>query len=185
MLRCLRIATTGVSADERLWTWLAVSRGARGLTFGDWRASGNRAGGAWSHQTGQSAIAPAPPAASRESSAVTRRSLRHSSPRPARIAIVYDPRSPMDAPVAVSLSTVYRALFERNIQVDFIHLDEIAAGVVSRYAVVVVGSPSTLPQPAADALKAHVAAGGAVISGSTPAPTDRQIAEVVPRGRQA
>ena len=37
-------ATTGVSAaDERLWTWLAVSRGARGVTFGDWRASGNRA----------------------------------------------------------------------------------------------------------------------------------------------
>ncbi len=70
-------------------------------------------------------------------------------PRPARVAIVYDPRSPMDAssPMAVSLSTVYRALFERNIQVDFIHLDEIAAGMVSRYAVVVVGSPSTLPQP--------------------------------------
>ena len=66
----------------------------------------------------------------------------------------------MDAssPAAASLSTVYRALFERNIQVDFIHLDEIAAGVVSRYPVVVVGSPSTLPQPAADALKAHVAA---------------------------
>ncbi len=38
-------ATTGASAaDGRLWSWLAVSRGARGLTFGDWRASGARAG---------------------------------------------------------------------------------------------------------------------------------------------
>ena len=38
-------ATTGASAaDERLWTWLAVSRGAKGVTFGDWRASGARAG---------------------------------------------------------------------------------------------------------------------------------------------
>ena len=82
--------------------------------------------------------------------------------------------------MALSLSTVYRALFERNIQVDFIHLDEIAAGMASRYAVVFVGSPSTLPKPAVDALKAYAAAGG-VISGSTPVATDRQIGEVVAR----
>ena len=177
-------ATTGVSAaDERLWTWLAVSRGARGVTFGDWRASGNRAGTSLVGPDGT--IGDRARAAGGLARVIGRNPALFAplKPRPARIAIVYDPRSPMDAssPVAVSLSTVYRALFERNIQVDFIHLDEIAAGVVSRYAVVVVGSPSTLPQPAADALKAHVAAGGAVISGSTPVPTDRQIAEVVAR----
>ena len=177
-------ATAGASAaDERLWTWLAVSRGARGLTFGDWRASGARAGTSLVGPDGT--ISDRARVAGGLARVIGRNPALFAplKPRSARVAIVYDPRSPMDASsqVAVTLSTVYRALFERNIQVDFIHLDEIAAGVVSRYAVVVVGSPSTLPQPAADALKAHVAAGGAVISGSTPVPTDRQIAEVVAR----
>ena len=177
-------ATAGASAaDERLWTWLAVSRGARGVTFGDWRALGNRAGTSLAGPDGT--ISDRARAAGGLARVIGRNPALFAplKPRPASVAIVYDPRSPGDAssPVAVSLSTIYRALFERNIQVDFIHLDEIAAGVVSRYAVVVVGSPSTLPQPAADALKAHVAAGGAVISGSTPVPTDRQIAEVVAR----
>ena len=177
-------ATTGTSAaDERLWTWLAVSRGARGLTFGDWRASGNRAGTSLVGPDGT--ISDRARAAGGIARVIGRNPALFAplKPRPAPVAIVYDPRSPMDAssPVAVSLSAVYRALFERNIQVDFIHLDEIAAGIVGRYAVVVVGSPSTLPRPAADALKAHVAAGGVVIPGSAPVPTDRQIAEVVAR----
>ena len=177
-------ATTGASAaDGRLWSWLAVSRGARGLTFGDWRASGARAGTSLVRPDGT--ISDRARAAGGLARVIGRNPALFAplKPRPARVAIVYDPRSPIDAssPRAVSLSTVYRALFERNIQVDFIHLDEIAAGAASRYAVVVVGSPSTLPQPAADALKAHVAAGGAVISGSTPVPADRQIAEVVAR----
>ena len=176
-------AMTGVSAaDERLWTWLAVSRGARGLTFGDWRASGARAGTSLVGPDGT--IGDRARAAGGLARVIGRNPALFAplKPRPARVAIVYDPRSPIDASSpAVSLPTVYRTLFERNIQVDFIHLDEVAAGMVSRYAVVVVGSPSTLPQPAADALKAHVAGGGAVISGSTPVPTDRQIAEVVAR----
>jgi hypothetical protein len=178
------LATMGASAaDQRLWTWLAVSRGARGVTFGDWRASGARAG--------TSLIAPDGTIGDRARAAggLARVIGRNPAlfaplkPRPAHVAIVYDPRSPIDAssPGAVWLSTVYRALFEPNIQVDFIHLDEIAAGVVSRYAVVVVGSPSTLPRAAAATLEAHVAAGGAVISGSTPAVTERQVVEVVAR----
>ena len=177
-------ATTGASAgDERLWTWFAVSRGARGLTFGDWRASGARAGTSLVGPDGT--ISDRARAAGGLARVIGRNPALFAplKPRPSGVAIVYDPRSPMDAssPVAASLSTVYRALFERNIQVDFIHLDEVAAGVVSRYVVVVVGSPSALPQPAADALKTHAAAGGVVISGSTLVSTDRQIAEVVAR----
>jgi Beta-galactosidase len=174
--------TTGASvADERLWAWLAVSRGARGLIFGDWRASGARGGTSLVGPDGT--ISDRARAAGGLARVIGRNPALFAplTPRSARVAIVHDPRLPMDAssPVALSLSTVHRALFERNIQVDFIHLDEIAAGIVGRYAVVVVGSPSTLPQPAADALKVYVAAGGVVLSGSTPAQTGRQIAEVV------
>jgi Beta-galactosidase/Beta-galactosidase trimerisation domain len=178
------LATTSASAaDERLLTWLAVSRGARGVTFGDWRASGARAGPSLVGADGT--ISNRARAAGGLARVIGRNPALFAplKPRAARVAIVYDPRSPIDgsSPAAVSLSTFYRALFERNVQVDFIHLEEIAAGVVSRYVVVFVGSPSTLPTPAADALKAYVAAGGAVISGSAPVATDRQIAEIVAR----
>ena len=72
-----------LGADERLWTWLAVSRGARGVTFGDWRGvrqSRRREPGRTRRDNQRSR--PRRAAASRESSAGTRRSLRRSSLAP-------------------------------------------------------------------------------------------------------
>ena len=104
-------------------------------------------------------------------------------PRAAKIAIVYDPRLPAaGAPSPyLSLSTIYRSLFDRNVQVDFLHLDEIAGGIASRYNVVFAASLATLPDPAAAALKAYAAAGGALVSGSAPALADQQLVEVLAR----
>ena len=51
---------------------------------------------------------------------------------------------------------MYRALFEQNIQVDFLHPDEIAAGAASNYAAVFLSYPLMLQQPVAAALKAYV-----------------------------
>ncbi len=117
--------------------------------------------------------------------AATRPSSRRFGQRAAKVAIAYDPRQPNDGSGPASAAkafqlNVYRALFERNIQVDFIHLDEIAAGMASRYNVVCVGSASTLPKPAVAALRAYVAAGGTLVDGTT-TPTDQQIVQIAAR----
>ena len=64
---------------------------------------------------------------------------------------------------------IYRALFEQNIQADFIHPDEIAGGLASKYDVVYLSYPLMLPQAVADALKAYVRGGGTLISEARPA----------------
>ena len=178
-----RAAEVPSAADLRLWTWAAWSRGARGVTYAEWRAFGPGAG--------RSLVGPDETISDRARTAggLARVVGRNPAlfaplrPRPAKVAIVYDPRPPTDGSTSMSpsLSNIYRALFERNIQVDFIHLDEIAAGIGSRYNVVCIGSTSTLPKPAADALKAYIAAGGTLIADSTPAPTDQQAVEIAVR----
>jgi hypothetical protein len=85
--------------------WAAVARGARGLVLGE----GNP----------------------REASGVARAIAKNPAlfaplwPRPSSVAIVYDPRA---STAGVSrMVNVHRALVERNIPVDFIHADEVAA----------------------------------------------------------
>ena len=68
----------------------------------------------------------------------------------------------------------YRALFERNIPVDFIHPDDIVAGAAGKYDVVFFGYPLMVPQPVADALKAYVRGGGTLISEARPAWNDER-----------
>jgi hypothetical protein len=173
-------APGGRAVDLRLMTWAAFSRSARGVTYDDWRRSGPggtsvglvgpddtitdraRAAGGLARVIGRNPALFAP--------------LR---PRAAKIAIVYDPRLPADG-ARSALSNIYQSLFERNVQVDFVHLDEIAAGIASRYSVVFVASLTSLPVPAAEALKAYAAAGGTVALGSAPL-TDQQLIEVLAR----
>lgn len=177
-------APAGRAADLRLMTWTAFSRGARGVTYDDWRRSGPgatsvglvgpddtiteraRAAGGLARVIGRNPALFAP--------------LR---PRPAQAAIVYDPRQPAagDRSALLPLSGIHQSLFERNIQVEFIHVDEIAAGAASRYRLVFAPSLTTLPGPAADALKTFAAAGGTLISGVTPAPTNQQLVEILSR----
>ena len=163
--------------DDRLWTWAALARGARGVVYGDWRASLSsssdgsptdraRAAGTLARVIGRNPALFAP--------------LR---PRAAQVAIAYDPRTPAAGPASAALANVYRVLFERNIQADFIHIDEVAAGLASRYALVFVDSLSTLPEAASGALQAFAAAGGTFVSRAVPAPTGQQVVQLLARAR--
>jgi beta-galactosidase len=177
-------APAGRASDLRLMTWTAFSRGARGVTYEDWRRSGSgatsvglvgpddtitdraRAAGGLARVIGRNPALFAP--------------LR---PRPAQVAIVYDPRPPTagDRPALPPLSGIHQSLFERNVQVDVMHVDEIAAGAASRYRLVFAPPLATLPDPAANALKAYAVAGGTLISGATSAPTNQQLGETLSR----
>ena len=165
-------------------TWAALSRGARGVTYDDWRRSGPGA-------TGVGLVGPDDTITDRARAAGGLASVIGRNPalfaplrpRPAQVAIVYDPRPPAagDRPAVALPWGIHQSLFERNTQVEFIHVDEIAAGAASRYRLVFAPSLATLPGPAADALKAYVAAGGTLISGATSAPTNQQLVEILSR----
>jgi hypothetical protein len=132
---------TDISDPEiaRLWSWAAVSRGASGLTFGKvWRGAGALA------------------------SVITRNPSLFAPlrPRPSTIAIAYDPHVRGNRPSVDD--SIYRVLFERNLQTDFIHADEIEAGGASRYRAVVLSSALSSPR-VMEALNAYVAGGGTLI----------------------
>ena len=74
-----------------------------------------------------------------------------------------------------SMLGIYRALFEQNIQVDFIHPDEVVAGAAVQVRRGLSSSyPLMLQQPVADALKAYVRGGGTLISEARPAWNDER-----------
>ena len=175
-------APGGRAADLRLMTWAAFSRGARGVTYDDWRRSGPGVTSAVAPGVGlvgpDDTITDRARAAGGLARVIGRNPALFAPlrPRPAKVAIAYDPRLPL-----LALSRIHGALFERNIQADLIHLDEIAAGMASRYNLVFVDSLPALPGPVADALKAYAAAGGTLVAAATPAPTGPQLTEIVVR----
>jgi hypothetical protein len=100
---------------ERMWT--AVSRGARGLVVDGWpEGAGVKEAGDVARVIARNPALFAP--------------LR---PAPAAVAILYDPRD--DRPLSARMAP-YGALLERNVAVDLVHVDEVAAGRAGGYSAV-------------------------------------------------
>jgi len=179
-----RARSVGSAADLRLWTWAAFSRGARGVTYADWRATGP---GTTGLVDADGTISDRARAAGELGRVISRNPALFAPlrPRPAKVAVVYDPRPSTGRSSVTSAaapgSNIYRAFFERNIQVDFVHLDELAAGRAFRYAVVVVHSESTLPKHVLESLKAYVSAGGILVDASKTSATAEQVVQVAAR----
>ena len=157
-------STAGV--ELRAWTWAALSRGARGVIFGDWRARSQDERGALVEADGS--ITPQGRAAGALARIVGRNAVLFASlrPRPASVAIVYDPRPGASGEAARSteLLNVYTTLFRRNIAVDLLHLDAISPEAASRYKAIFVGPLSALPATVAMTLKRFAEAGGVLVT---------------------
>ena len=181
----VRVAAPVTAADVRLWGWAALSRGARAISYYAWypMSSGYESNGYGMIELDGS-ITDRARAAGAFAGIISRNPalfvpLR---PRPSKVAILYNRLSYMVggntvAPgnaVRNSMMGFYRALFEQNIQVDFIHPDEIVAGRAADYQVIFLGYPLMLQQPVADAIKAFVKAGGTLISEARPAWNDER-----------
>ncbi len=178
-LQAARAASSGrvgppvSAADVRFWSWVALSRGARSLSYFSWFPPD---GAADAHAFGLASLDGSLSDRARAAGAIAGLIARNPAlfaplrPRPGRIAIVYNPigrvASGEDNPE--SLFGIYRALFERNIAVDFLHPDEIAAGRAGAYRAVFLPRPLLLQKPAAAALQAYVGAGGTLISEARP-----------------
>ena len=181
----VRVATPVTGADLRFWGWAAISRGARAISYYAWYPmnSGYESNGYGMIEL-DGRITDRARIAGEFAGVVARNGglfgpLR---PHPSRVAILYNRLSYMAggntvAPGLVvrnSMLGIYRALFEQNIQVDFIHPDEVIAGRASDYAVVYLSYPVMLQRPVADALKAYVKGGGTLISEARPAWNDER-----------
>ena len=181
----VRVAAPVTAADLRLWGWTAISRGARAISYYAWypMSSGYESNGYGLIEL-DGTVTDRARAAGELAGIVSRNAALFAPlrPRPSRVAIVYNRLSYMvggntvgpGTAVRSSMMGFYRAMFERNIQTDFIHADEVAAGLASRYATVFLPYPLMLPEPVAEALKAYVRAGGTLISEARPGWNDER-----------
>jgi beta-galactosidase len=181
----VRVAAPVTGADLRFWGWAAISRGARAISYYAWypMSSGYESNGYGMIEL-DGRITDRARAAGEFAGVVGRNSglFAPLRPHPSRLAILYNRLSYMAggntvAPGLVvrnSMLGIYRALFEQNIQVDFIHPDEVLAGRATDYAAIYLSYPIMLPGAVAAALKAYVKGGGTLISEARPAWNDER-----------
>jgi beta-galactosidase len=182
----VRVATPVTAADLRLWGWAALSRGARAISYFAWYPMSS---GYESHGYGliesDGTITDRARAAGAVAGIVSRNPALFAPlrPRPSAVAIFYNPlthltggNDPEASGTAVrrSMRGFYRAMFDRNIQVDFLHPDEIVTGKASEYRAIFLGYPLMLQQPVARALGAYVRSGGTLISEARPGWSDER-----------
>ena len=179
----VRVAAPVTAADLRLWGWTVLSRGARAISYYAWypMSSGYESNGYGMIEL-DGTVTERAKAAGEFAGIVSRNPALFAPlrPRPSKVAILYNRLGYMvggntvgpGTTVRNSMLGFYRAMFERNIQTDFIHPDEIAAGRAADYRAIFLGYPLMLPRAVADALKTYVYEGGTLISEARPAWND-------------
>jgi beta-galactosidase len=180
----LNVSPTVTPEDLRIWTWSALSRGAKGLNYYAWypMSSGYESGGFGLIQL-DGAITERARAAGSIARVVDRNQklFLEARPLPAEIAVVYNPLAhfvggrqratayggPQGEVAGIerdSLLGIHRALFPRNVPIDYVHIDHISAESLGRYKLVALTYPLMLPEASAAVFKAYVRNGGTLIA---------------------
>ncbi len=177
----LSVSGTVTPDDLRVWTWSALSRGAKAINFYAWYPmnSGYESGGYGLIQLDGS-ITERSRAAGEVARVVDRNARLFLSAKPpkSQVAIVYNPLSYMvggrqrasyggpQGEVSTierdSMLGIYRALFPTNVPVDFLHIGELSG--LRQYKLVLLPYPLMMLERAAAALKEYVRAGGALVA---------------------
>ncbi len=178
------VGPTVTPEDLRVWTWTALSRGAKGVNFYAWypMSSGYEGGGFGMIQLDGTITERARVAASIALMVDRNQSLfLEARPSRAEVAVVYNPlsyfigsrqraavTSGSQGEVAGierdSLLGIYRALFPRNVPLDYIHIKELSEAVLKQYKLVILPYPLILPEASAPVLKNYVENGGALVA---------------------
>ncbi|MBS1855174.1 MAG: beta-galactosidase [Acidobacteria bacterium] len=180
----LNVSPTVTPEDLRVWTWSALTRGAKGINYYAWypMSSGYESGGFGMIQLDGTVTERA-----REAGRIARvvdanrKLFLEARPPRAEVAIVYNPLmhfvggrqraaaygGPQGEVAGIerdSLLGVYRALFPRNVPVDYVHAGEIASGGLKGYKLVILPYPPMLPEAMAAGLAEYVRGGGALVA---------------------
>ena len=181
----VRVAAPVTAADLRLWGWTVLSRGARAISYYAWypMSSGYESNG-YGMIALDGTITDRARAAGEFAGIISRNAALFAPlrPRASKVAVLYNRMSYLAGGNTVAPGTTvrnsmigfYRAMFERNIQTDFVHPDEIVSGGAGKYDAIFLGYPVMLARAVADALKAYVRSGGTLISEARPAWNDER-----------
>jgi beta-galactosidase len=178
----LRVSSPVTPEDLNHWAWSAISRGAKGINFYAFYPmnAGYESGGyGLIHLDGR--LTERSKAAGQVGQIVTREAklLLNAKPSKAQAAIVYNPLAYMvggprripfpgaqDEYAGVERDSwmgIYRALFPINVQVDFIHADDLARQDLSGYKLIYAPYPIMLRGETVRALARFAEAGGALV----------------------
>ncbi|MBI5281317.1 MAG: beta-galactosidase, partial [Candidatus Solibacter usitatus] len=180
--------------DLRIWTWSALARGAKGIHYYAFypMSTGYESGGfGMIHLDGT--LTERSREAGRIASLVDRNQRLFAEARPARaeVAILYNPLShfvggrqrqaayggPQGEVAGIerdSLLGVYKALFPKNLPVDFVHLEQVTLEGLRQYKLVYLPYPLMLPARAGGLLRAYVEQGGRLVAEARPGWNDER-----------
>ena len=170
--------------DLRMWTWTALSRGAKGINYYAWypMSSGYESGGFGLNEL-DGTITDRARAAGEIARVVDRHQALFLEARPPRaeIAVVYNPLAhfvggrqraaayggPQGEVIGIerdSLLGVHRALYSENLPVDYVHVSHLGEHKLRQYKLVYLPYSPMLPESAAPALRDYVRNGGTLVS---------------------
>ncbi len=180
----LNVSPTVTPEDIRIWTWTALSRGAKGIHYYAWypMSSGYESGGFGLIQLDGTITE-----RSRVAGSIARlvdqnqQLFLDARPPKAQVAVVYNPLAhfvggrqratayagPQGEVAGIerdSLLGVYGALFSRNVPLDYIHIDRLTPENMRQYRIVFLPYPVMLPEKSAAAFRQYVNDGGTLVA---------------------
>ena len=180
----VNVSPTVTPDDLRIWTWSALARGAKGINYYAWypMSSGYESGGfGLNHLDGT--ITERAKTAGSIAAVVDRHQQLFLDGRPPRaeVAVVYNPLAhfvggrqratayggPQGEVVGIerdSLLGVHRALFGRNVPLDYVHINHLSAEKLGQYKLVIFPYPLMLPEASAAVLRDYVRGGGTLFA---------------------
>jgi beta-galactosidase len=180
----VNVSPTVTPEDLRTWTWSAIARGAKAINYYAWypMSSGYESGGfGLNHLDGT--VTERAKLAGSIAKVVDRHQALFLGGRPPRaeVAIVYNPLAhfvggrqratayggPQGEVVGIerdSLLGVHRALFPRNVPLDYVHIDHLEGRRLDQYKLVILPYPPMLPEASATVLRDYVSRGGALVA---------------------
>jgi beta-galactosidase len=180
----MNVSPTVTPRDLRIWTWSALSRGAKAINYYAWypMSTGYESGGFGMIQldgtlTERSRVAGA------IADIVNRDQQLFIAARPPRaeVAIIYNPLSyfiggrqreaayggpegEVNGIERDSMMGIYRALFPTNVALDFIHISHLSPELLRQYRLVLLPYPLMIPSTSAAQLAAYVRDGGHLVA---------------------
>jgi beta-galactosidase len=180
----VNVSPTVTPEDLRIWTWTALSRGAKGINYYAWypMSSGYESGGFGLNEL-DGTITERAELAGSIARVVDRHQQLFLDARPPRaeVAVVYNPLAhfvggrqraaayggPQGEVVGIerdSLLGVHRALFPRNVPLDYVHINHLTPDKLRPYKLVVFPYPLMLPEHSARVLAEYVRGGGTLVA---------------------
>ncbi len=178
----LKMSVPVVGEDLRDWIWTAVAYGAKGINVYAYypMISGYESGGYGLVEL-DGKVTKRARVAGQVAKVITENKelFLRSQPPKAEIAILYNPLSHMvggqqqytgeGQPIGYnnlseSLQGVYRAFYERNMMVDFLHVMDLVPKRLNQYKVLVVPYPVMMSKPHIKVLINYIKAGGVVVA---------------------